>query len=199
MAASCWFSALPVILALLASGTSFSVLTTHAASPPESATASGGVVPHSGNCSAARPDEEGCLPGGPQGGTQPAGPILPPTPPPVIPIPLVPGRQTGPPAHPHSPVAISGYAKATLHIKDDTQDVTYVGTTDGLMFYQRSVQDMEGNTQYVLFPLDDGAGVVTGLVTWKADGTTVDGCTVEGHTTVRPTLISFEDSSTVPG
>lgn len=205
MAAPRRFSTLPVILVLLAAGTFFPVFTTHAAQPSEDLAedlaASGGLVPQSGNCSAARPDDERCVPVGPQGSPQPGGPILPPTPPPVtppvppgtppvVPIPLIPGRQTGPPAHPHSPIAISGYAKATLHIKDDTQDVTYIGTTNGLIFYQRPVQDMEGNTQYVWGPHQD-----TGLVTWKAKG--IEGyCAVEGQTTVSVTLIPFQESST---
>ena len=203
------FSLLPILFAFLAFSIFSSVVPAYAAPPPGYLAASGGVVPQSGNCSAARPDDQQCLPGGPgspQGlggpGVPPSPPpVTPPTPPatpPVIPIPLVPGRQTGPPPHPRLPAFISGKARATLHIKDDIQDVTYVGTADYLAFVQRPVQDMEGNTQYVLFPIDNGAGVVTGLVTWKAEGTVGD-CTVEGHTTVRPTLISFQDSSAVPG
>lgn len=76
---------------------------------------------------------------------------------------------------------VKGWAKATLHVKDDIQDVRYTSSRVNLSFRPRdpAYQDMEGNTQYDLMPA---------LVTWTAAGTVHD-CTISGQILV--TIPSF--------
>lgn len=200
MAGSCRFRTLPVTLALLAAGASFSVFTTHATQPPEDLAASGGVVPQSGNCSAARPDDERCLPGGPQGQTGPGQSVIPPVPPitppapPVTPpitpppFPLTPGHidpQGSPPLDPYSALFFTGWAKARLHVKGDDQDITYESNRADLLFWRSNNQQMPGNTHYLLTPVPEGPdSKSTPLsVTWTAKGRVGD-CTVEGKTAI---------------
>jgi hypothetical protein len=52
----------------------------------------------------------------------------------------------------------AGGAQASLHIKDDDQDVTYESDPVWLIFMKRSTQDMPGNTQYVWAPAPTGHG-----------------------------------------
>lgn len=156
-----------VILPLVAASASAFVPIAQAAPPPEAATASGGTVPQSGNCPAGREQDEHCLPGGLGSPARPGGPIRPPVMPPGIP----PASQ---PADSEAPEKIVGWAEATLHIHDDDQDVTYTSGRVQLTFLRRNVQDMPGNTQYVVVP-DVGAEGMT----WNASGR-VFGCIVEG-------------------
>lgn len=76
---------------------------------------------------------------------------------------------------------VVGWAKATLHVKDDIRDVSYATSKVNLRFRPRDpvFQDMEGNTQYDLMPT---------AVTWTAAGTD-DGCKISGSILV--TIPSF--------
>ena len=127
-------------------------------------TVSGGTVPQSGNCPAGRQQDEHCLPGGPGSPpVRPGGPVHPPVrPPPGIP----PASQ---PADSEAPEKIVGWAEATLHIHDNDQDVTYTSGRVQLTFLRRNVQDMPGNTQYVVAP-----DVGTEGMTWNASGRVFD-------------------------
>ena len=189
MAVSRRFSSLPVLLAFLAFSTFSSVVTVYAALPPEYLVASGGVVPQSGNCSAARPDDEQCLPQRPQSQTGPGQSVIPPVPPitpPITPPPFPPTpgrsyRQANQPDDPHSAQFMVGWAKATLHIHDENQDIKYESNRADLLFMKYGNQ--EGNTRYLLYgaPVSHDSGEVRSLsVTWTASGT-VDDCKVEGQ------------------
>jgi hypothetical protein len=200
MTASRHFSPLQVIFAIFIAGAVASSLSARAAPPPEGGTAAGGVASQSGNCSTAQPDHEGCLPGGPSAsngqpvptpivppGTPPASPpVTPPITPPSFT--LTPGHidpQASPPDDPHSAQFITGWAKARLHIKGDDQDITYESDRVNLLFWKRNIQDMPGNTQYVLYPAPTGRdGEQKPLsMTWTGRGKVFD-CTVEGQATV---------------
>lgn len=173
--------ALPVIVALVALSVVASVPTAQAAPLSEGATASGGTVPQSGNCPGGQQQDVHCLPGGQGSPARPGGPIQPPImPPPGIP----PATQ---PADREGPEKIVGWAKAMLHIHDDDQDVTYTSGRVELTFIRRVVQDMEGNTQYVLAP-DVGAEGMT----WYGKGRVFD-CTVEGEAVI-PFPVVLTDS-----
>lgn len=76
---------------------------------------------------------------------------------------------------------VHGWAKATLRVKNDSQDVTYVSSRANLRFKPRDLeyQDMEGNTQYDLLPT---------AIKWTAAGT-VNDCTISGQILV--TIPSF--------
>lgn len=69
---------------------------------------------------------------------------------------------------------VHGWAKATLRIKDDIQDVTYASSLVNLRFkpWDSEFQDVEGNTQYDLMPT---------AVTWTANGVDVNGCRIYGQ------------------
>ena len=158
---------------------------------PGGATASGGVVPQSPNCSAGREEDEGCVPRGPGSPTSPGGPVLPPVTPPAPPsvtppITLPVGPLVPPPGIPPEELSnfIWGWAKATLHIHDENQDVTYTSSDVPLLFIKANVQDMPGNTQYLLVPinLSPTPGEEEGRLwmTWTVTGRVFD-CTVEGE------------------
>jgi hypothetical protein len=99
-------------------------------------------------------------------------------------------RITGPlPSHPLPRVQaeatgcqeVVGWAKATLHVKDDIQDVSYASSKVNLRFKPRAQIDrMDASTEYDLLPTS---------VTWTAAGTTVDDCTISGQILV--TIPSF--------
>lgn len=97
------------------------------------------------------------------------------------------------------PKFIWGRAKATLLIHDENQDVTYTSSDVPLAFFKDDVQDMPGNTQYLLFPTNlSPAPGEEGLVwmTWTVTGRAFD-CTVEGTAIV--TLPAEPDSYRHPG
>lgn len=82
---------------------------------------------------------------------------------------------------------IWGTAKATLHIHDDNQDVTYTSSGDVLLsFVKAHDQDMPGNTRYIVFPMNvsraPGDPSLIGM-TWNVTGREFD-CTVRGQSTV---------------
>lgn len=83
---------------------------------------------------------------------------------------------------------VHGWAKATLRVKDDSQDVSYVSSRANLRFKprDREYQDMEGNTQYDLLPT---------AVKWTAAGT-VNDCTISGQILV--TIPSFANQPLDP-
>lgn len=202
------FQAVIFSMALVAVSAAVSVSTAQAASLSDGATASGGTVSQSGDCSGGRQQDEHCLPVGPGSPpVRPGGPIHPPvtppvppsvTPPVVPPVTPPPGRpQATRPQDPELPLYITGWAKATLHIHDDDHDVIYTATAywDSdfasekvpLSFIRRDVQDMPGNTQYILAPYQ--LSLEPNLrrdvfdewhVTWKAEGREFD-CTVKGE------------------
>lgn len=161
----------PTALTLIVLSAGASVPIAQSNPPPEAAAAPGGL-PRSTDCSASRQDDAQCLPRGPGSSPATPGPILPPSTPPAIP-------QTRPPAHPQSPGLIVGQAAATLRIKDTDHDVVYESNIATLVFIQRAVQDMPGNTQYVLVPQEGATGV-----TWTVRGTVFE-CTVEGQAIVN--------------
>lgn len=107
MTASPWFSAAMVIGALVALSAVASMPIVRAAPLPDGATASGGVLHQPADCSDTREEHERCIPRGPGSPTRPGVPVFPPVTPPE-----------------ELPKFIWGRAKATLHIKDDDQDVT---------------------------------------------------------------------------
>lgn len=81
---------------------------------------------------------------------------------------------------------VHGTAKATLHVKDDSQDVTYVSSRANLRFKPRALpvdkaarDNVAGNAEYDLLPTS---------VTWTAAGT-VNDCTISGQILV--TIPSF--------
>lgn len=81
---------------------------------------------------------------------------------------------------------VHGTAKATLHVKDDSQDVTYVSSRAHLRFKPRALpvdetarDNVAGNAEYDLLPTS---------VTWTAAGT-VNDCTISGQILV--TIPSF--------
>ncbi|MDH4152377.1 MAG: hypothetical protein OEV01_01190 [Nitrospira sp.] len=169
----------------------------------ERATASGGAVAQSRNCSGGQQQDGSCLPGStgsPAGaGSTPTPPVTPPVPPsvtppvvppamPPVPFPIVPPSGRPPATQSEDlelPSVIYGWAKATLHIHDDDHDVVY--TSDSfpsdperkhrvkLAFIRRAVQNQRGTTQYVLIP-DLGRK----MMAWKVNGRVFD-CTVEGE------------------
>lgn len=213
-----WFRVLPIIVPLVALTAAASALMARATPPPEAAPVSGGVVPQLPNCSADRQDDPRCLPGGP-GGTTGQGqsvvpPIVPPeTPPPIPPLtppttppafPFTPqpvGPHTKPPEAPHSAPYIAGWAKASLHIKDENQDVTYESDRSDLIFWKRTIQDMPGSTQYVIGPVPTGHGSEFRplSMTWTGKGRVGD-CTVEGKATVTfPIDVDPDNHGRVPG
>jgi hypothetical protein len=77
---------------------------------------------------------------------------------------------------------VVGWAKATLRVKDDLKDVTYVSSRVNLRFKPRARDSSyeKPNREYDLLPT---------AVTWTANGTTVDGCTISGQILV--TIPSF--------
>ncbi len=99
------------------------------------------------------------------------------------------------------PLIIYGWAKATLHIHDDDHDVIYTAYHDEpdpiftgekvpLTFIRRIVQDMPGNTQYILAPVQLSLSanpreedIYKLHVIWKAEGREFD-CTVKGKAIV---------------
>jgi hypothetical protein len=192
-----------VIMAVVAMSVAASVAMAQAAPLSEGAAASGGVA-QSGNCPGGQQQDEHCLPGGPGSPARPGGPIhppvTPPVPPPVTP-PVVPPIVPPPgipsatrPQDPELPLYINGWAKATLHIHDDDRDVIYTATAYWerdyasekvpLNFIRRDVQDIPGNTQYILAPyqLSHEPNLRDGYwhITWKAEGREFD-CTVKGE------------------
>ena len=176
MTTSPGFRGTMVSMALVVLSAVASIPITHASPPPESATASGGVVPQPADCSDAWKENERCVPRGSGTPTRPGEPVLPPGPPITLPV--------GPPAEPpedlHSPQFIFGRAQATLHLTDDDQDVTYVSGFVQLLFIKRHVQDMPGNTQYVLFTASGPVNQPSLSMTWTATGQEF-GCTIEGQ------------------
>jgi hypothetical protein len=78
---------------------------------------------------------------------------------------------------------VEGWAKATLQVKDDVRDISYVSSRAKLRFKPRAspLQDMPGNTQYDLMPT---------AVTWTASGKEGD-CTISGQIVVN--IPSFEN------
>jgi hypothetical protein len=81
---------------------------------------------------------------------------------------------------------VHGTAKATLHVKDDSQDVTYVSSRAHLRFKPRALpvdqaarDNVAGNAEYDLLPTS---------VTWTAAGT-VNDCTISGQILI--TIPSF--------
>lgn len=77
---------------------------------------------------------------------------------------------------------VDGWAKATLHVKDDQQDVSYVSSRARLRFKPRALpadkdarDNVAGNTEYDLLPTS---------VTWTASGTAGD-CTISGQIIVN--------------
>lgn len=81
---------------------------------------------------------------------------------------------------------VHGTAKATLHVKDDSQDVTYVSSRAHLRFKPRALpvdetarDNVAGNAEYDLLPTS---------VTWTAAGI-VNDCTISGQILV--TIPSF--------
>lgn len=187
MTTSPWTRGTMVIMALVAVSAAAYVVTANASSLSEGATASGGTVPQSGNCPAGRQADGHCLPGGQGSPARPGGPIQPPImPPPGIPPVARPADREG-------PQKIVGWAKAMLHIHDDDQDVTYTSGRVELTFIRRVVQDMEGNTQYVLAP-DVGAEGMT----WYGKGRVFD-CTVEGEAVIPfPVVLTDSPHGVVP-
>jgi len=122
-------------------------------------------------------------------GPPPLTPPVPPATPPVVPIPLAPGRQAGPPDDTPGPPTFVGTAKATLHIKDEIQDVTYTSNEVLLAFTKSGAQDTPGNVKYLLVPVPLNAIVPEEnspnlTMTWTAKGK-VDDCIVEGKAFVR--------------
>lgn len=193
MTTSPGFRGAMVIMALVAVSAVVSVPMASAAPLPEGATASGGVVPQSPNCSAGREEDEGCVPRGPGSPTRPGVPGLPPIPPitppvgpPIMPPPGIPPEEL--------PGFIGGTAKATLHLTDDHQDVTYTSNEVMLLFMKRPVQDILGNTQYVLYGLPKGGLTLPGSeftsmsMTWTATGQEF-GCTIEGQAIITFPLV----------
>jgi hypothetical protein len=69
---------------------------------------------------------------------------------------------------------VDGSAKATLRLRGDGQDITYVSSRATLRFRPRTVQDQPGNVQYDLLPTS---------VTWTVSGRRGD-CTVAGQAVV---------------
>ena len=191
-----------VIAAIVALSVVASVPMARAAPPANGGTASGVVVPQSANCSVGGQQDAHCLPGGPGSPARPSGPIHPPVPPPVTPpgtLPITP--LAPPPGIPPKelPNFIWGRAKATLHIHDDDQDVTYTSSDVPLAFFKSHDQDMPGNTQYLLFPKNlSPAPGEEGLLwmTWTVTGRVFD-CTVDGTAIV--TLPAEPDSYRGPG
>lgn len=78
---------------------------------------------------------------------------------------------------------VEGWAKATLRIKDENTDISYVSNRVKLRFKPRAspLQDMPENTQYDLMPT---------AVTWTAAGHNGD-CTISGQIVVN--IPSFEN------
>jgi hypothetical protein len=78
---------------------------------------------------------------------------------------------------------ISGWAQATLHVKEGNTDVNYVSGRTKLKFKPRAspLQNMPGDTQYDLMPT---------AVTWTASGHEGD-CTIDGQITIG--IPSFEN------
>jgi hypothetical protein len=186
MTASPWSRGMMVIMALVAVSTTPSVRMAQASPPSEVTTASGGTHTQSGNCPNGQQQDEHCLPGGPGSPpARPGGPIHPSITPPVVP-PIVPPPGIPSAVQPVDPEAtgytdVVGWAKATLHVKDDSQDVRYESSIVNLRFKPRDSehQEMEGNTQYDLMRT---------VVTWTAAGTVHD-CTISGQILV--TIPSF--------
>jgi hypothetical protein len=171
----------PVILVLIAFSAMVHPPMAHPMQLQEGATASGGGVSRSENCTLGREQDEQCLLRMPGGPASPGGPIHPPLLPPAPPEPppLTPLRlPAGPPPHPHFPETISGTARATLHIHDADQDVTYDSDLVELIFSQRPEQDMPGTTQYVLESMSDPG------MTWTAKGRRFD-CTIGGKAMIH--------------
>jgi|GEM_PF-5764144 len=88
---------------------------------------------------------------------------------------------------------VHGTAKATLHVKDDSQDVTYVSSRANLRFKPRALpvdeaarDNVAGNAEYDLLPTS---------VTWTAAGT-VNDCTISGQILV--TIPSFANQPLDP-
>lgn len=174
------FRAAFFIMALAAVSAAVSVPTAQSVPLSEGSPASGGTVPQSGTCPAGGQQDEHCLPGGPGSppgsNSTPPPPVTPPTMPPVT-FPIVPPPGIQPE---ELPKFIWGRAKAMLHIKDNDQDVTYWSNEAYLLFFERPVQDMPGNTQYLLYPAVLGEQL---SMTWTVKGTVFD-CTVEGQAKV---------------
>ncbi len=170
-----------VIMAVVAMSVVASVAMAQAAPLSEGAAASGGVA-QSGNCPDVQQQGEHCLPGipgSPAGSNStPTPPVTPPVQPPTVP-PVTPPAMppvTLPIVPPSGmPQFIHGWAIATFHIHDDDHDVTYTSDPVKLLFQRRYVQDITGNTQYVLAG-DRGMDHMT----WNVKGREFD-CTVEGN------------------
>ena len=127
-----------------------------------------------------------------QPGPQVSPPAMPPVTLPIVPPPGIPSATRSQDVE--LPFNIMGWAKATLHIHDDDHDVIYsvyhdipgileTGSVEKvpLLFIRRMVQDMPGNTQYILASSVEGMGNVH--VIWKAEGREFD-CTVKGKAIV---------------
>lgn len=200
------FKALLVVTALVVLNASALVPVARAVPLSEGAPASSETVAQSGNCPAGRQPDGHCLPGGPESPPpSPGGPIQPPVTPPVPPPTIPPGT---PPAMPPGtfpimppsgrpqatrpqdsefPLYVIGSAKATFHIHDDDHDILYTSDEVPLTFLKRAVQDMEGNTQYILAPVQTinlaPGGTRELRVIWRVEGKEFD-CTVKGKAIV---------------
>lgn len=167
-----------------------------AAPLPDGMTASGGVVPQPAECSDARKEDERCVPRGPGFPTRPGRPVLPPVTPPAPP------GESPEILTEELPRFIGGKAQARLHITDDHQDVTYKSNEVRLLFMKRPVQDMLGNTQYVLYGPPEGGLTSPGSeptpisMTWTVNGRVFD-CTVEGQAII--TFPLAEPDPNIPG
>ena len=69
---------------------------------------------------------------------------------------------------------LEGWAKATVRVRDERQDMTYASSRANLRFRPRSIQDVLGNVQYDLMPTS---------VRWTASGR-IDDCKVTGDAVV---------------
>ena len=114
--------------------------------------------------------------------------VTPPVVPPIVPPPGIPSATR--PQDRELPLFIFGSAKATLHIHDDDHDIIYTSEEVPLTFLRRFVQDMPGNTQYILTPLainqvpNPREEVLPKLqMIWTAEGREFD-CTVKGKAIV---------------
>ena len=194
------FRVLRVVMALVVVSAAAVVPMAPAAPLSEGTTASGGTVSQSGDCPGERQQDEHCLPGGPESpagsDSSPSQPVTPPARPPVTrPIEPPPGIPRGT-QHQDTefPFAIIGVASAKLHIHDDDQDITYTSNRVKLVFVRRIgiVQEMPGNTQYVLTPDKDRDSMI-----WNVTGRVFD-CTVEGKAFIWFPFEQFHEDSYFP-
>ena len=168
----------PELPALLILSTVFFALVARAAPAAENTPAFAEIAPRPADCSGPREEDPRCALRGPGSATRPVEPIMPPVTPPGFP-------PKGPPVDLESAPYIFGWAKASLHIKDENQDVTYESDRVWLLFAKRGIQDMPGNTQYVLSPAPTGHGgeFAPLSMTWIGKGRVFD-CTIEGQAMV---------------